>query len=359
MGYHNSDNDLYQQTNRGKDIFEHYLGRTIQLKKLYHSVFRKERTPSMSFYMSENNVWRLKDFGGENVGPIELVMRKNNVDYKKAIEIIRTDLAIEGGVVKRTFSKTPLKPIIKEDLSVEENEPKFTITYLEKKWGTDDIEYWLLHRIPPKYITEVGERVIPIQSYTIHYIDASRKDITIARSKDSKLLYAYVEIDIHGQERIKIYNPLSTTKKYKWMGNTNKDTIQGWTQLKYEAKYLIITSSKKDYLSLGCLLRLIAPHVKIEFIAPNAEGVLIDGSVLVALRAKYDYIFTFLDWDDAGERFSKIYQLRHRIDALNCLLRPYNVKDIAKLAEYASDKELKEFIEDFLYTINYESNGSL
>lgn len=359
MGYHNSDNDLYQQTNRGKDIFEHYLGHAIQLKKLYHSVLREEKTPSMSFYMSENNVWRLKDFGGENVGPIELVMRRENTDYKKAIEIIRRDLAIEGGVVKRTFSKTPLKPIIKEDLSVEENEPKFTITFRKKKWDKDDLDYWFLHRITLDYIVRSEEKIYPIQSYTIHYTDASRKDIIIARSKDSKLLYAYVETDIYGVERIKIYNPLSTTKKYKWMGNTNKDTIQGWTQLKQKAKTLIITSSKKDYLAMGCLLELIAPHVKIEFIAPNSEGVLLDGSILVQLRAQYDNVFTFLDWDDAGERFSKIYQLRHRVDALNHLLRPYNVKDIAKLAEYASTKELKEFIEDFLYTINYESNGSL
>lgn len=355
MGYQNNDNDLYAQTNRGKDIFEHYLGHTIQLKKLYHSILREEKTPSMSFYMSENNVWRLKDFGGENVGSIELVMRRENIDYKKAIEIIRRDLAIEGGVVKRTFSKTPLKPIIKEDISVEENESKFTITYNEKKWGKDDIEYWELHKIPVEYILRMGEEVHPIQSYTIHYADTSKKPVTIARSKDSKLLYAYLEVDIYGKERIKIYNPLSTTKKYKWLGNTNKDTIQGWKQLKYEAKYLIITSSKKDYLSLGCLLEMIAPHVKIEFIAPNSEGVLLDGSVLVLLRSKYEHIFTFLDWDDAGERFSKIYQLRHRVDALNHLLRPYNVKDIAKLAEYASTKELKEFIEDLLYTINYES----
>jgi DNA primase len=78
---------------------------------------------------------------------------------------------------------------------------------------------------------------------------------------------------------------------------------QGMDQLKYEAKYLVITSSLKD---LMCFNKLGIGNV--ECIAPDSENTMIGESVIGKLSKQYSKIIILFDNDEPGVKAAQRYQ---------------------------------------------------
>lgn len=334
--------DIYSQTNAGKDIFDHYMGEEIETNKRYNSVFRDEKNPSMAFYTSRNDGWRVKDFGmGNNVGPIEFVQLYFKIDFVEAKKKIIADLRLTTPQYKKKFADKPIRPVIKEDIKVKVDKFEICCEKLSH-WMEEDVAYWDKYKIHTDKLEEYN--IFPIRSYTIVYADTTKVPVKIHRSKDNPLIYVFELKDVDGKERKKIYCPLISNKDYKWVGNTTAETIQGAAQLKKNVDTLIIASSMKDGLALYTMFAEFGFNQNFEFVAGNSESVLVPGDILTSLRAHYKNVFSLLDWDDAGKRFSKIYEAKHRIQPMNHLLRDLNIKDSAEVAEYCDYEEIYKFV---------------
>ena len=338
---------IYTETNQGLSIFEHYMGQPIDHNKRYISVFREEKNPSMGFYKSKNGAWRVKDFGSFNMGPIEFVGHLFGLDFHDAKNKIITDLSISVPVVNKFDKPVDLKPklVIPKQLKIEE---KTIITYVKSEWDYHDDKYWGKYLIGESQLAL--QSAYPISEYTIKKGD---KVSTYKRSNANPILYVYEDMTPEGQVAPKIYSPLANDNGIKWIGLTTKRHIQGWKNLFFkEDRHLVICSGRKDYMVLENLLFWDTGGIHFEFCAANSESTLIDSDILLRFRSSYKSVTTLLDWDEAGKKFTEIYEHKHRIPGLNYLLRPYNVKDIAELQEFGTPEDKEKFTRSFLNLFN-------
>ena len=103
----------------------------------------------------------------------------------------------------------------------------------------------------------------------------------------------------------KIYQPKVSDKKFIKV----KNYIQGSDQLKYDKKYLVITSSLKDLMAFNRLKLTDA-----ESIAPDSENTLIPDNMLNKIVTKYEKVFVLFDNDEAGIRSMEKYKEKYGFD---------------------------------------------
>ncbi len=334
--------DIYSQTNKGKDIFEHYLGHEIELNKRYNSVFREEKNPSMAFYTSRDDGWRVKDFGlGNNIGPIEFVMELFGLDFPPAKRKIIADLKLATPQYKQKYSNAPIKPVLKETIR-EAKQDKFKISYTVMDFPDEDLSWWYKFWIELEELNTFD--VFAAEAYYLEFLDKTRKNAFIKRSKENKMISAFKMKDIFSRERTKMYCPLVTNPDFKWVGDSTRETVQGISQLKYKSKNLCILSGLKDIMALTAMQRRLKVDLDVELIAGNSESSQIPNEILIDLKSRYENTFSLLDWDKTGKRWSDIYEAHHRIRPLNSNLRDYNVKDVAEMPEYCEQDEIEEFL---------------
>jgi hypothetical protein len=126
----------------------------------------------------------------------------------------------------------------------------------------------------------------------------------------SMLSYKFTKAYTYGYfredgELYKIYMPKVTEKKFIKVQNY----VQGIDQLKYEAKYLVITSSLKD---LMCFNKLGIGNV--ECIAPDSENTMIGESVMGKLSNQYSKIIVLFDNDEPGIKAAQRYKDKYGYD---------------------------------------------
>ena len=127
---------------------EYYLG--IQVKKgLFRSPLRQDNTPTCSFYRNKSGELIFHDFSGDFYGNfINVVMRKYNVGYYKAIDIIASDFGfkkeVEHQEIKIPESKSKLTESEPSCIQVEIKE----FNKRELKWWED---YGITEKILKKF----------------------------------------------------------------------------------------------------------------------------------------------------------------------------------------------------------------
>ena len=103
----------------------------------------------------------------------------------------------------------------------------------------------------------------------------------------------------------KIYTPKNTEKKFIKVENY----IQGLEQLKYDCKYLLITSSLKDLMTFDKL-----SIGNIESIAPDSENTMISETVIKELKSRYSKIIILFDNDEPGIKAAQKYKEKYGLD---------------------------------------------
>ena len=80
-------------------------------------------------------------------------------------------------------------------------------------------------------------------------------------------------------------------------------------QLKYDCKYLLITSSLKDLMTFDKL-----SIGNIESIAPDSENTMISETVIKELKSKYFKIIILFDNDEPGIKAAQKYKEKYGLD---------------------------------------------
>jgi hypothetical protein len=172
------------------------------------------------------------------------------------------------------------------------------VDYEMRHWNTQDSKFWTSFKISSSLLSKYN--VVPLSFFTM---EKKEEDGSMLSYKFTKAYtYGYFRED---GELYKIYMPKVTEKKFIKVQNY----VQGIDQLKYEAKYLVITSSLKD---LMCFNKLGIGNV--ECIAPDSENTMIGESVMGKLSNQYSKIIVLFDNDEPGIKAAQRYKDKYGYD---------------------------------------------
>ena len=273
--------------------FQYYIGLTEQLDgqdiKIKSIVNTREKTPSMCIYFDVAvEKYKFKDFSSGHQGDsIELV--------KILFSLTRAQAAVKIiGDYNEYVLNNNHNPIQEY-----KTYSRYKVTDYEiRHWTTIDQKYWTKFNIGSRLLEKYN--VAPLQYYVMTKEDNDGKESSITIKGLS--LYGYFKDD---GTLYKVYQPKVSDKKFIKV----KNYIQGSDQLKYDKKYLVITSSLKDLMTFERLKLNDA-----ESIAPDSENTLIPESMLNSIIPKYKKIVVLFDNDEAGIRSMKRYKEKYDFD---------------------------------------------
>jgi hypothetical protein len=213
------------------DIFVYYCPNFKKLGKKFLSDLRQDKSPTVSI-IPYNGRLLYKDFGSSDhtFDCFNYVKYKYNCQFVDALRIIDNDF---------NLNLSPKTDSIKFTMGVmgyRQSTPKFSkppviIRKKRRLWNKKDAKFWTKYLVTKSILSMFA--VEPISHF---WINETRFD---CRS----VSYAF-----KFKNRYKIYSPYED--KNKWLSNTTKSDIQGFTQLPDTGERLIITSSLKDIMCL-------------------------------------------------------------------------------------------------------------
>jgi 5S rRNA maturation endonuclease (ribonuclease M5) len=285
-------------------IFEYYcklneklIGQDVKIKSLFNP---KERTPSMCIYVAKEGYYIFKDFStGKGGLGVTLVQQLYGLSYHDAcLKVVENynDYVLHnnGGYDIKEFKQAT----------------KYRVTtFTVRKWTTQDQYFWTQFNIGSKLLE--AHFVKPLESYCMTKDD---NELCI------KGLYIYGYFKADGT-LYKIYQPKTLDKKFIKVTNY----IQGMHQCTGE-KYLIITSSLKDIMSIKSL------KLNIDVIAPDSENTILKADIMEELNEKYKKIIVLFDNDEAGIKAMQTYKEKY----------PY-----VEMAVLPMSKDVSDSIKDF------------
>lgn len=282
-----------------EEIMLKYLGLN-SLEDSFVSPFREDKHPTCSLYRNSKGYLYFKDFGnGDHLNCFGVVMKLYNCDYMTALNIIYTDFNLNtvSNKVIRNFVTTVDK---KQDKKIQ-IEPR--------KFNKEDLNWWGKFGISEKILI----------SYNVFACKTVFLNNEIAFTDEYQKIYGYYGGISNSLERWRIYFP--EKKSLRFIGNWDKNLIQGFNQLQYNTNFIVITKSMKDVMCLRGL--------GIEAVAPNSETSFLPVSIYKKLKSKYKYIIVFYDNDYAG--ISNMNKIRRDFPELIYIFIPrkYNAKDIS------------------------------
>lgn len=304
------------------DIFSYYFNTKIVPKKLYRSEIRRDKNPTVGFYLNKNNDLIYHDFGsGEFYNCFGYVARLYGVSYFEALKIIAKDFnLIEGNFTKQT------KKIV-EDFPKQE---KITSIRVEIKDFTEyELKWWNSFGITKDILNKFR-----VYSCKTVFLNGN----IYAQSAQHSPIYGYYLGKKENVEQWRIYMP--KRKEFRFIGNVPTKTIQGYKQLAKKGKLLIITKSMKDTMTLYSL--------GISAIAPNSETQFIADKMLEDLKTRFKYIVVMYDNDIAGISNMRKIKKEHPELVYFWIPRKYEAKDISDFYHKYSREKTIEFIKENL-----------
>lgn len=256
------------------DIYKYYLNNKIVYNKAFSSPFRVDKKPS--FLINTKFVW--KDFTtGEYGDCFSFVKKLYNITYYESLVQIINDLNINNKFIFHTKfkSKSTKKLEIKNISNRKSLNGQLNLKIKTRDFEQYDYDYWNCQGISLKYL-KIGN-VYAISHYFINGV------IYIAE----KYAYAYMEKK-DGIITYKIYQPFSSMRK--WINGSNYSVWELWNLLPKKHDKLIITSSRKDALS-------IIENIKIPSTAFQAEMIWPKKHIMQSILNRFKQVYLLYDND--------------------------------------------------------------
>lgn len=209
--------DIYKATDNGLNIITSYYQNASKCISNKNAKFkiRNEKTASASLHQ-DKNIWFVKDFGSGNkrMNGVEVVMYEESLEFAEALDFINKRFCngklngkSNGHYAEPKFSK--VKPPEEFEIEFKESFSDFELKTLGKLVSEDVCEKYNLKAVK-YYINKKGYKFESTDQYPIFCFDFENWK--------------------------KIYQPLSSTKKYRffYVGERPKDYIFGLDKLKNE-----------------------------------------------------------------------------------------------------------------------------
>ena len=197
------------------------------------------------------------------------------ISFKEALEKIAIDLGIVS-----TGSPKHIAPIKQEQLEQLKGCDKVNLKIKSRKPTQSDKDFWLQFGINGKTLVKYNVKAVELVFVNNHII------------RPKSQCYAYLELK-DGNPTYKVYQPYDKT--YKFMNNNDYSVWEGWTQMPHKGDRLIITSSRKDVMSIVSTTGENAVALQSESVFPKPQ-------IIEELKSRFKEIFIFYDNDFQSER---------------------------------------------------------
>jgi len=315
------------------DIFRAYIINFKKINHLFKSELRNDVNPTCAIYLKGDNL-KYKDFASpEILDCFSYVMVKYNLTFYEAMQRIALDFQLKLSF-NPTINTSSLKATTYNYTISEEDRKKSVIKVIPRKWSELDKRYW-----NSKY----GITIKELQKYNVLPLEGFFINGTYFHSPNNykAITYGYYLGTNEQGELWKIYRPFKEKGKGKWFTNvSNEDVILGNDQL-VESDLLIITKSLKDIIIFS-KLNLVA-------ISPQAEGHLIQESVLNTLKERYKKIIVIFDNDKSGKGNAEKYK---ELYGFNTYFFPTETKDASDFVEHYGLEGLNNYLVENVYEIS-------
>jgi hypothetical protein len=299
------------------DIFRYYISNFTEINKPFLSELRPDKSAnSVRIFRKGDNLY-YKDFATNDfLSSVGYVMKKYNISYAKALNKINIDFNLGLGlnIKNNNISPAPIydKHIIKNTKVMKQ------LQIVSDKWSSKYLKYWLDYGITKETLEFFN--VKPLKGFYIDMNYIACKELT----------YAYC----FGNYRYKILQPNSD---FKWVSNTIKDDIQGFTQLPKLGDVLFITSSLKDVMTLY--------ETGYSAIAPQSETANLNPYLIENLKNRFYRIVVLYDNDETGLREAQLLCEQYNLEKM---IVPVD-KDPSGYAKSQSLLQLKLLIDSTLF----------
>lgn len=269
-----------------EQVYVHYIGDEFLHNRVIHSPLRTDKVPSFSIFNgSKTNKVIWKDFATKQTGDcftlVKLMFSLEN--YPLAVRKVAIDFGLIPADSNLPSSPNPQVPVRVEKLHREE----VTLKVRYRNVKNYDRLYWETFGIKPEVLKKY--HVYPINMIFLN-------DHTFVPEKHS---YAYLEYK-DSVPTYKVYQPFKE-KRYKFINNNDFSVWEGWQQLPNNGTMLIITSSRKDVMS-------IVSTTGIPSIALQSENVLPKAHIVDQLKHRFEKIYVLYDNDEQSkENWGQIY----------------------------------------------------
>jgi len=241
------------------------------------SPLRDDRSPSFRIDYNENGNIRYYDFGSKDKGGIfDLIMNIFNLSFSESLQKIYSDMIIGQGLNK-----------IERKVSIKSENHSRVINKLKVKvrpFRAHDLEFWGNGGITEEWL-KFGD------IYAISHLFIVKDDNEMIIPCE-RYAYAYIEFK-DGLPTYKIYQPFS--EKYKWTNQHDKSVWDLWTKLPETGGILIITSSRKDALTIWANTGIPATSLQ-------AESLSFKNNVLDDIKTRFKQVYVLYDNDFNREK---------------------------------------------------------
>ena len=311
-----------------ESIMQYYTGLDVSSKKLMLSPFRNDHKVTCSFYKSKSDILYLHDFAtNEHINCFQIVMKKFNVNYYEALDIIAKDF----GLIEGTHSNKTA-PVIIQPLKETESA---RIQVQIKKYSDKELEWWKQFGISIKTLKK-------FHVFSIEHVFLNG-ELKFTSSDKCPIYGYYFGKDKNGIEKWKIYFPLKT--EYRFLNNLSKKVLQGYHQLPKTGELLVITKSMKDLMAMY--------EFGIPAVSPNSETLFVDDKKLEEFKQRFKHILVVYDNDRPG--LYNMAKIRREHPELNYFYMPwYLAKDFTDSIKLVGVDNMKEYVNEFMSNYKFK-----
>jgi len=305
-----------------EQIFEYYLGDSIDLTRKYCSPLRTDNNPTCTFKVMQSGRLWFRDWAGHFSGDcFNLVEEFYQCDFKEALLYIDRDLNLN---LFDNSAEMQRQIIIDENKSVDRTVKQRAIIDVRRQpYEVHDLEYWASQGVVGEYLTEYNV-------FVAKFVRINGYQIWEYTPEDP--IYVY----LLASGAIKCYRPLAKDRQDKWLSNTSVDDIFGWEQLPETGHICLITKSLKDIMALR--------YLGYTSCAIQAEGNDFPEDKMEDLKKRFTHVIYFYDNDEAG--MTKMAQESERFNVPYTYIPQFiEGKDISGLINHHGARYAKSILE--------------
>lgn len=316
-----------------EEIFEKYLGFSVELGKKYCNPLRDDKNPDCSFYYSDNQTLYFMDFACKDCGGDcwNIVGQYYNCDYYTALRHVNRDFGVglDDGHIGEPIVRVRTKEI--EQRIVSKEKIYSDIKVLTMSFNQVDLDYWRQYEIDKEQL-EKFEVFSAFKTWIDNrfYYQWTKKEPQYAYKFDKKTF--------------QLYRPLSS--KDKWRTNSQSNYLHGYNVLPISGDLLIWTKSRKDIMDLDL--------VGYQSVAPPSEGTIPTMEKIKELKQRFTSHVVLFDNDKPGIRYSDKFS---QIIEGKQIFMPEGAKDPSDFVKLFGLNNLKLYLNDQTREINDFNNS--
>lgn len=301
-------------------IMEKLLGFEVKPRQMITSPLREgDKHPSFGFFRNIAGQAKWKDFAMDNGDVYQMTQMLRKETFVQAVKTVAQLAGLMPGrpAQVEVIKLSQIKKIAEQ--------ARAKCSWEIRDWSVDDWRYWRLRYAVGQEMMEEYQ-FMPCGTFIM--ITGDGRELVYHHTMENPMY-----VIIIGQHA-KLYRPMNPDRKYKYIGNTDRNDIFGQAQLQKlgACPTLLITAGQKDALVAMSLLKTKA-------IAFNSESTVPDDTVMYSLFKMVSGItFVLYDNDETGRKYMK--RLTDRFP----FLQPIDLQGITKfgskdLADMALNRE--------------------